>query len=481
MQIYCHSESLRLVRAAALSIVLAVSGLAAFSAAASERAKVKIDTGTLVGIHDEAVRIFKGIPFAAPPVGELRWMPPVRPAAWMGERDATKFSLPCPQPVNADGTANGGGVSGMYDEDCLYLNVWAPANAENAPRNLPVMLWLYGGAGFLGAGHLGSYNGAAFARNGVIVVTINYRLGALGYFAHPALTKAAKADEPLANYALMDAIAGLQWVQRNITAFGGDPNNVTLFGQSAGGVMVINLLSVPSAKGLFHKAIVQSGAFLQPGSKLAEAEQAGAQAMTALGLPGAQTTLQQLRSIPAKTLVETEATRRGFGSAVDGRFRTASTVDALKAGTAIDVPLIIGSNNGEAGADNARTVAVLAASGAPSYLYQFQYVPQWRKAQQPKGAPHSAELVYVFDSWATSAYGGPSVTPKDRQVSRRVNSCWVAFAKTTKPPTSLICADGFQWPRYSQQNDAIVLFGEMPQVGKAASIPKFEPPPRTSG
>src|SRR4029077_20637726 len=129
--------------------------------------------GTLVGASQDGVKVFKGVPFAIPPVGELRWAAPRKPVAWSGERDATKFSLPCSQPVNADGTANGGGVTGAYSEDCLYLNVWAPANAKNAP----VMVWLYGGGAFLAAGHLGSFDGSSFARDGVVVVTINYRLG----------------------------------------------------------------------------------------------------------------------------------------------------------------------------------------------------------------------------------------------------------------------------------------------------------------
>jgi para-nitrobenzyl esterase len=214
--------------------------------------KVTIDTGVLVGESVDGVNVFRGVPYAKPPIGELRWKAAQKPDKWPGERAAIAHEPPCPQPVNLDGTSNGGGVSGVQSEDCLYLTLFAPANASKAP----VVLWFYGGGAFLGAGHLGSYDGTSNAKNGVITVAINYRLGALANFSHPALTKEAGPNDPLGNFALTDAVAALQWIQRNIAAFGGDPNNVTIAGQSAGGAMVVNLLSIPSAKGLYHKAIV---------------------------------------------------------------------------------------------------------------------------------------------------------------------------------------------------------------------------------
>lgn len=445
----------------------------ATATAFADSVKVKIDAGTLVGTEQDDVNVFKGVPFAIPPVGDLRWTAPRKPLPWNGERDATKFSLPCSQPMNADGTPNGGGAFGPYSEDCLYLNVWAPENAKNAP----IMVWLYGGGAFLGAGHLGSFDGSSFARDGVIVVTINYRLGSFGYFAHPALTKASKPNDPLANYALLDAIEALNWVKRNGAAFGGDINNVTLFGQSAGGAMVVNLLAAPHAtKGLFNKAIIESGAVLRAGPALAASEANVVKALATIGV-NENATLAQLRAIPANKLVEAEATRRGFAGAVDGRLMKMAAVDAFKSGSILDVPVIVGTNNGEGGAENAQIVAAATASGAPSFLYQFQYVPMWRKQEQPKGAIHSAELPYVFDSWKTSSIATPKFDADDKKVAKQVHSCWVAFAKAPPSLQAINCADNLVWPAYTKENDAALTFNAKSEVKKSAVLPKFVPTP----
>ena len=439
------------------------------SGAVANSTKVKIDTGTLVGSSEGGVKVFKGVPFAQPPVGDLRFRPPQMVAKWSGDRDATQFRLPCPQPVTP-GRSNGGGVSGETNEDCLYLNVWAPENARNAP----VMLWLYGGAGYLGAGHLGAYNGTSFAKNGVIIVTINYRLGLLGNFAHPAITRAAK-DDALANYALMDAIAALEWVKRNVGSFGGDAGNVTLFGQSAGGSMVSRLLSSPAAKGLFHKAIVHSGANLGEGITVAEAEKQGITAATALGLPE-NATLEQLRAIPVSKILETTAARQGTRGANDGKIKTVSTRAGFANGGTFDVPLIVGSNNGEGGLEGANTMVNLASSGNASFQYFFTYVPEWRKTEQPNGAPHSAEIPYAFASLGTASTGGGSrVTDRDRAVAARMNSCWVAFAKAPVSAKALTCADGFVWPARTAENEAVAVFDEKPSVAKSSSLKSSAP------
>ncbi len=444
-----------------------LAALSTTAASVAEPAKVKLDSGVAVGAVEDGVLMLKGVPFAKPPVGDLRWKPPQR-ISWTGERDATQFALPCPQPINANGTANGGGVSGATSEDCLYLNVWAPKNAKNAP----VMLWLYGGAGYLGAGHLGSYQGTSFAKQGVIVVTINYRLGMLGYYAHPALTKAAAPGEPLVNYALMDAIAGLEWVKRNAKVLGADANNVTLFGQSAGGMMVSSLLASPAAKGLFQKAIVHSGAFLGGGRTLAQAEADGVKMAVALGAP-ADATAAQLRALDPQKMVTTAATRSGIQAVIDGKIRTISTREGFATGATYDVPLIVGSNSGERGASAAQEFVNLAsATGkAGAWQYYFSYVPAWRTAEQPRGAPHSAELPYAFDSLKTSTTGGGSrVTDADRAVARRMNSCWVAFAKASTAATSLSCADDFAWQARTAQNDALAVFAETPQLAQSKPV-----------
>ncbi len=209
--------------------------------------------GALSGLTDENVHLWCGIPYAAPPVGNWRWRSPRPPERWEGLRLATAFS-PSSWQNSEYCQALGGGDPGRFSEDCLYLNVWSPVER---PAPLPVMVWLHGGGFTIGAGGLPPYNGKALATRGVVVVTINYRLGHLGFFAHPALE--GEEDRVVHNFALLDQIAALEWVRENIAAFGGDPDNVTLFGESAGARSVLSLLASPLAKGLFHKAIVQSG------------------------------------------------------------------------------------------------------------------------------------------------------------------------------------------------------------------------------
>lgn len=209
--------------------------------------------GKLIGVVDKDIHIWRGIPYAAPPVGERRWRAPQPVTPWSGTRQADTFSRASWQDIEYC-KALGGGDPGAFSEDCLYLNVWSPAG-RRAP--LPVMVWLHGGGYTLGAASLPPYDGLALAKREVVVVTVNYRLGHLGFFAHPALE--GESDERVNNFALLDQIAALRWVQENIAAFGGDPQNVTLFGESAGARSVLSLLASPKGNGLFHKAIVQSG------------------------------------------------------------------------------------------------------------------------------------------------------------------------------------------------------------------------------
>ena len=441
--------------------------------------KATIDSGVLVGETKDGVNTFRGVPFAKPPVGALRWKPPQKPDKWTYERSAVQFASPCPQVTNPDGvTANGGGVAGATNEDCLYLNVFAPANAQNAP----IFVWLYGGASRLGGAHLGGYNGTPNAKQGVITVTVNYRLGPLGGFSHPGLTKEAKKDEGLGSYALMDAVEALDWVKRNAKSFGGDPNNVTLGGQSAGGGMVTQLLSIPSAKGLYQKAIIESGAALRPGTPLADAEKTGAEAITkGFGLP-ATATAAQLRAIDAASLANNAATVNSLGTPMEGRFKPTSTVAAMEAGTEIDVPVMVGSNSGEGGFDGARRLASLAGdTGAGAWLYHFAYVPAWR-TEWRNGAVHSAEIMFAFNTTETSSWGkGPngSITDADRAVAKKVSSCWVGFFKMDPKAKSLTCADGVAWPAYTDAGDDAMQFTATPKVVKSRTIPHG--PPQAGG
>src|SRR6185295_9618836 len=266
--------------------------------AAAEPVRVTIDSGVLVGSAADGIQVFKGIPYAKPPVGPLRWRPPQPPAAWKEARDATAFGFACPQ-----GGAALEGEGLQASEDCLTLNVWAPAHAEPSSPGAPVMVWLHGGGNSDGAAGKRYYDGSAFARDGVVLVSMNYRLGPLGFFAHPALTKEAGPSEPLGSYGLMDQIAALAWVKRNARAFGGDPGRVTVFGESAGGEDVLALLAVPSAAGSFQQAIVESGPGWPQLPTLAQAEQFGLTSATAIGLTGADAA-ERLRALPVEAAIK---------------------------------------------------------------------------------------------------------------------------------------------------------------------------------
>ena len=436
-----------------------------------ETVRVETAAGTLVGEASGDVNVFRGVPYAAAPVGGLRWKPPQPVEPWAGLRAALAFEPPCPQPVAAnESVPNQGGVAGVQSEDCLYLEVYAPAEAENAP----VVVWMHGGGFFLGAGHLGSYVGTSNAEKGVITVSINYRLGALGSFAHPAIT----AEEGAAgSYATMDGVAALEWVRDNIAAFGGNPENVTIAGQSAGGVMVVNLLAAPSAKGLFDKAVVQSGAYMSPGMSIETAETKAVAALGAIGVD-ADADADALRSVSAQTLSYAPGLRRGFGPViVDGEFFSESPKDVFEAGAEADVPLLVGANNGESGFHAARKLAALAGDeGAGAWLYRFDYVPAFREAEWPGGAIHSAELMYTFDSIETSGWSMGKTDEVDDAVADLVSSCWVAFYKMAPDADEIECADGFTWPAYDEAGDAVAQFTGAVTVGKASQLPDGPPP-----
>lgn len=300
----------------------------------------KTRQGTLAGSAEQGIHIWRGIPYAAPPVGPLRWRAPQPPARWPGVRQADAFSAASWQDIDYCREL-GGGDPGRFSEDCLYLNVWAPASAA---QPLPVMVWLHGGGFTIGAGSLPPYDGLALASRDVVVVTVNYRLGHLGFFAHPALEE--EAGERLYNFALLDQIAALQWVQENIHAFGGDAANVTLFGESAGARSVLSLMASPKAKGLFHKAIIQSG-YTLPDLPREKALEKGRLLAEHFALP--QASAEQLRAIPAEAFWSLSAPLNIGPAPIAGDIVLPQPMlETFFAGRQHPMPVIIGSNSDEA-------------------------------------------------------------------------------------------------------------------------------------
>lgn len=471
-------------------------------------------SGNVRGVMQGDVNSFKGIPYAAAPVGDLRWRPPQPVTPWKDVRDATKDCASCSQRAWPGSTA-------IMSEDCLFLNVWAPATATKSSK-LPVMVWIHGGGFTGGSGSGPGSAGDAFAKQGVILTTINYRLGRLGHFAHPALSK-EHPEEPKGSYAYMDQIAALQWIQKNIAEFGGDPNNVTIFGFSAGGVSVHSLLTIPSAKGLFHKAISESGGGrdgILTGRPIRQenadplypvsAETIGVAFAHKHKIEGTDASaLAKLRSVSAEEIVdrgqETDSTtgaRIYSGPILDGKLVVETAESAYKAGRQANVPLIIGNCSAEIGGPFVTTAAskealfslfgeeeaeakaafdpdgtkefaevltkfntdwvwgeparmtarAFIAKRAPAYVYQFGYVPPSMRARARYGAGHGSEVSFVFNT-LNARWGAPAeATPEEKELARTMNTYWTNFAKTGNPNGSGLP----NWPLYDTQKEEIL-------------------------
>ena len=489
-------------------IVLTLGAAAAASAAID--APVKLDTGMVSGVTADRtgasadLRVFKGIPFAAPPVGNLRWKAPQPAAKWEGVKKADQFGPRCLQ--NAGGGANAQPVS----EDCLYLNVWTAAKSANEKR--PVMVWIYGGAYTGGSGSLPEYDGSMLASKGAVIVTMNYRLGVMGFFSHPELTKESDR-RGAANFAVMDSVAVLQWVQKNIAGFGGDPKRVTIFGESAGAGMIANLMVTPQARGLFQRAIGESSSWTtaQIGklATLAEAEQAGVKVADTLGAKS----LAELRAKPGDQVLR--AGGRGAAPVVDGFIIPVDPGTAFAEGKQNAVPVLVGSNRDESfgGApanaaqfiersrqrfgnadaflkaypadtgDKAKDSAFFAGRDemawvmrnwarmeaktgkTKAYVYFFTHQPQVQP--NAKGgifgptahgaATHTSEMQYVFDNPRNTPW-----TTIDQQVSDTMSSYWVNFAATGDPNGKGLPT----WPAFDgAKNTKVMVLGDKAEAG----------------
>lgn len=447
---------------------------------------LKIKQGQVQGFIANDVVVFRGLPFAAPPVGDLRWREPKAPAKWSGVRPANKYSENCQQA-----------------EDCLYLNVYAPADVK-AGAKLPVMVWIHGGAFVFGSG--ASYDGTQFAKQGIVVATVNYRLGRAGWFAHPALTK----ENPkglLGNYGLMDQVAALEWVHDNIAKFGGDTKNVTIFGESAGAISINYLMLAPQARGLFSKAISESGfgriaampLHSVEGSR--SVEQFGSAFAEKSGISGSDAAAAKaLRALSWADLAKGVG---GIGSPdaplpmADGKMITGTAYQGFALGKQARVPYLVGGNSDEASltrrgtngperlaaikdrreeflaafdpdssgnADRiiARLVTDVSISepdralarlhtklGQPTFVYHFSYVPIAQRATS-FGLAHGGEISYVFNNPRAGGFDEEGKT-----IAAAANKYWAAFAKTGDPGA----AGGPKWPKFDATDESLMEFG----------------------
>ncbi|MBB2842621.1 UNVERIFIED_ORG: para-nitrobenzyl esterase [Rhizobium etli] len=465
---------------------------------------VTIDSGMLKGERSGTVVSFKGIPYAAPPVGDLRWRNPRPAEEWSGIRDARDFGPSCMQTDDLP-----------KSEDCLTLNVWTPA--KRPPTPMPVMVWIYGGA--LVHGNTVQYPGAQLAARKVVFVSMNYRMGRLGYFAHPALMKES-ADEPVGNYGYMDQLAALKWVRQNIDAFGGDPKKVTIFGQSAGGGSVMAHMISPLSLGLFRGAILQSPglptarAEITPLSPLKEAEKTALDYAASLRIHGSDAdALTALRALPAEKLTEGASAQEVLagmatgkpvigisGPMIDGRFLLETPEAAFAASRQAPVPVIIGANDRGLGLGQAATkddlfalfgsraaearslydpsgqqsldelkqqvladrtlvepsrhlADEIARTGQPTWWYRFSYVAEaLRDDPTWKGAPHGAEIPYIFDM--PNALVKDGVTPADWAMATLASAYWMGFAANGDPNGG----SRPKWPNHNAAVDRVVDF-----------------------
>jgi len=506
------------VIAALLGALLALTS----TSVRADELQVTVASGALSGLgsRDGLVRSFKGVPYAAPPVGALRWRPPQAVTAWEGTREANRFSPICPQPSPLPGAfyqREFFQTAEPQSEDCLYLNVWTAAPPDADPR--PVMVFFHGGGNVVWSGSVLALDGSYLARKGAVVVTINSRLGALGFLAHPELD-AESPNHVSGNYGLLDQQAALRWVRTNIAAFGGDPERIAIFGQSAGGANVGYAMASLLAKGLFRRAIIESGQIfgtVGPTPNLASAEEGGKKLVTELGA----VSIAALRDMPAAQVtahVGRNLAPFGLRPVIDGWVLTRDTPEAIVTGQQNATELLLGSTANEGtqllpptkpealramigqwfgtqsepiaalytGTDpNTATVAedqllsdyaaamarvaagLFARQGHPAWVYSFNRAAPGSDPVKV-GAFHSAELVYVFGTQNTVDRPWEAI---DRQLSDVMSSYWVRFAGTGNPNGP----DLPEWPAYDEQSRYVKEFGSRVSVGPGIkAAPLFE-------
>jgi len=486
---------------------VALAGLALGTAAKADSLEVKTEDGKLQGklINENKVRAFQGIPYAAPPVGQLRWKAPQPAAKWKGKLDATKYGHHCWQSNSFPDMSfqDAATPDDPGSEDCLYLNIYAPATAKSDAK-LPVMFWIHGGGYSGGSASEPRHNGDFLPLKGVILVTINYRLGVFGFMALPEL--ATEQGGSSGNYGMMDMVAALQWVKQNIGKFGGDPGNVTIFGESAGSFAVSTLMAAPSAQGLFQKAIGESGGALTHGGRGASSlTEAGAKNETWLNTLGAHT-LAEMRAVPASKLIAAlhEPGAAHVGPVIDGKFLTEPVEDIYLAGKQAHIPLLAGFNRDEgAQAGNGMTAEKWKAMAAQRYpentdaflkLYSGETDAEaqrsamdfggdafiafgtwkWIEIDRKTGDPdiyrykldlasppskfhpgsyafHSDDIEYVFGTLDTRP--GSEWRPEDRKLSDEMMDYWTNFAKTGDPNGPGLP----NWPKYGEGDPVLHL------------------------
>ncbi|MEZ5512701.1 MAG: carboxylesterase family protein [Steroidobacteraceae bacterium] len=484
-----------------IALLATLSCWSGVASAAPTRA-VTTTEGDVTGLMQGGIAVFRGLPYGAAPEGELRWRPPQPAPRRATVFVAEDFGTVCPQSQRV--SQNLAGVP--MGEDCLRLNIYSPAGAFDGGEPLPVMVWIHGGSFRWGAGSYPGGEPFALAHQGVVVVTVNYRLGRLGLFAHPALS-ASMPNEPVGNYALMDQIAALRWVQANIAAFGGDPARVTIFGQSAGGVSVTTLMAVPSARGLFRGAIAQSGASRIEGDRVLRATGGPFLSLEADGLAMAQSfgiandasAPQKLRALDVEAIgrYSEKEVPNSMNPVVDGRLLPEDISRIFRAGRQQPVPFLTGTTTWEAsllgtypfkledlvlGADPAQVRRAYAGLeeravvtgwfedslfraparflagemqrvGQPAWLYEFGYVAEERRASAP-GAAHSDDVAFVFgDLGLRGRWRGVSPpTAADRRMAQIVTGYWLNFAKHADPNGPALPT----WPRYDRRTDRLL-------------------------